>query len=128
PTAVTGGVVDRFAALAKTIKLHPSYTNEIGQDLGIVGPVSSIDLTTVKPTVSFIMIAGKPVARWIKQGLDGIEIWKKNSSGTFVFVDFDPHPDWTDNSTLPATGASALWEYKFIYRENGVQVGQWSDV
>lgn len=46
----------------------------------------------------------------------------------FVFLAEDTVPGYTDTAALPASGASAVWKYKGIYREADVQVGQWSDV
>jgi hypothetical protein len=33
-----------------------------------------------------------------------------------------------DTATLPATGTSAVWQYKAIHRRNDEQFGLWSDV
>ncbi|MEI6336175.1 MAG: hypothetical protein WCS87_16570 [Methylococcaceae bacterium] len=37
-------------------------------------------------------------------------------------------PNTTDNTLLPASGATAIWKYKAIYRLHDEQVGQWSDM
>jgi len=129
PPAVPAGIIKRFTDLAKTIKLHGSYTPGIGEDLGILSPETDIDLNTVKPEVKILMVTGHPLIKWPKLGLDGLEIWKDSAGGNnFRFLDFDPLPDFIDQSALPVPGQSAVWSYRFIYRHGTGQVGQWSEV
>lgn len=45
-----------------------------------------------------------------------------------MFLAVDTIPDYSDTSSMPAAGQSALWKYKAIYRQDDERVGQWSDV
>ena len=49
-----------------------------------------------------------------RQGLDGLDIF--------------PNHQLSARNHQPATGLSAVWKYKAIYRLGNEQVGQWSDV
>jgi uncharacterized protein YaiE (UPF0345 family) len=128
PAAVPAGIFNRVSAMAARIKKHPAYTEAIGQDLGIIGAEQTIDPTTMKPVLELALQAGHPNVGWTKSGMDSLEIWVDRGTGTFAFLTIDTVPDYLDTAALPASGASAVWKYKAIYRLNDEQVGQWSDV
>jgi len=128
PPAVPPNIFGRASALAARIKKHPAYTDAIGQDLGIIGAEQSVDVTTLKPVLALSLQAGHPNVGWTKQGMDSLEIWVDRGTGTFAFLTMVTLPNYVDNAPLPASGASAVWKYKAIYRLNDEQVGQWSDV
>jgi hypothetical protein len=129
PPAVPPNIFGRNSALAARIKKHPAYTEAMGQDLGIIGAEQTIDYTSLKPVLQIILQAGHPVLGWRKQGMDSLELWVDRGDGKgSVFLAIDSVPDYTDTAALPASGASAVWKYKGIYREADAQVGQWSDV
>jgi len=129
PAAVQPGIFKRALAIANTIKTKSTYTIADGNDLGIEGAQVIIDLQQMKPVIKLQLIAGgKPEVVWSKQGMDGIEIYVDRATGTFALLAFDTHPDYTDTAALPATGTSAVWRYKAIYRHGDVEVGLWSDV
>jgi hypothetical protein len=60
--------------------------------------------------------------------MDGLEIHVDRGTGVSALLAFDTEPDYLDTAALPASGASAAWKYKAIYRLHDTQVGQWSDV
>ena len=45
-------VEGRVRALARRLKGHANYTEALGQQLGIIGPEDSTDLSTAKPTLT----------------------------------------------------------------------------
>ena len=128
PAAVLANIFGRISALAARIKKHPGYTESIGQDLGIIGAEQTVDPSTLKPGLDLTLQAGHPNVGWIKQGMDGVEIWVDRGNGLFVFLALDTIPDYLDTAPLPAAGTSAVWKYKGIYRFHDEQVGQWSDI
>lgn len=67
---------------------------------------------------------------WTKGDADCLEIWVDRGDGKgFIFLAIDSQPDYPDTTaSLPATGASAVWKYKGIYRLADEQAGQWSDI
>jgi len=129
PTAVQPGIFKRALAIANTIKTKSTYTIADGNDLGIEGAQIIMDLQQMKPVIKLQLIAGgKPEVQWTKQGMDGIEIYVDRATGIFAQLAFDTHPNYTDSAPLPATGTSAVWKYKAIYRHGDVEVGLWSDL
>ena len=60
PDAVMEGVFDRVSKLVQRIKASTSYTDNMGQDLGIVAPVSVIDPATMQPVLTVKLDAGRP--------------------------------------------------------------------
>ena len=127
PAAVAPGIFRRIPALVTRIKNHPGYTEAIGQDLAIIGAEQTIDLNLVKPVLVIELQAGRPLVKWTKQGLDGVEIHVDRGTGVFSFLAVDTEPDYLDTAPLPAPGQSAVWRYKAIYRVGDEQVGQWSN-
>lgn len=128
PPAVPPGIFPRNCAMAARIKKHPANTGAIGK-VGIIGAEQTIDYTSLKPLLQISQQAGHPIITWRKQGMDSLELWVDRGDGKgSVFLAIDTVPDYTDTAALPAAGASAVWKYKGIYREDDAQVGQWSDV
>jgi hypothetical protein len=129
PTAVAPGILKRATALGNVIKNKSTYTVADGEDLGLEGTEITVDLDSIKPAIKLVLVAGgHPEVKWTKQGMDGIEIYVDRGTGTYVLLAFDTHPDYMDTAPLPATGATAVWNYKSIYRFGDNQVGLWSDV
>jgi hypothetical protein len=127
--AVLSGIIPRTSALVAHIKTHKKYTTAIGQDLWIIGTAQVIDPTTWKPILNVQVIAGHPVIMWTKGKASGIEIWVDRGDGNgFVLLAVNNEPNTTDPAPLPASGVSATWKYKAIYRLHDEPVGQWSDV
>ena len=127
--AVLTGIIPRTAGLVAHIKTHKKYTTAIGQDLWIIGTAQVIDPTTWKPMLSVQITAGHPLILWTKGKASGIEIWvDRNDGNGFVLLAVNNEPNTIDTAPLPASGVSATWKYKAIYRLHDEPVGQWSDV
>jgi hypothetical protein len=129
PTEVAPGIFKRATSIANVIKSKSTYTIADGNDLGIEGAEDVTNVQQMKPLVSLHLIAGgKPEIKWTKQGMDGIEIYVDRGANTWAMLAYDTYPDYTDTTPLPASGTSAVWKYKAIYRYNDEQAGLWSDV
>jgi len=129
PSAVNPGIIPRLTALVAHIKTHKNYTPAIGQDLWLIGSTQVIDSSTWKPILTVQNQASHPIIIWTKGQASSLEIWVDRGDGNnFVLLNINSAPNTTDNSPLPALGASAIWKYKAIYRLHDEQVGQWSDV
>ena len=128
PAPVPADIFGRAALLGTRIKKHSSYTDAMGQDLGLIGAEQTVDLVNIKPSLKVQMQAGRPNLLWTKQGMDGMEFWVDRGTGTFAFLAIDTVPDYLDTAALPAPGTGAVWKYKAIYRLKDEQVGQWSDI
>jgi len=128
PTAVAPGVVFRFTTMVNRIKAHQNYTTAIGQNLGIeFTAAQNIDLDNAQPVLKVVMRAGKVNLDWKKGKYAGIVI-EKNSGAGFVTLDKDLHPNFIDNSVMPAQGQSAIWSYRAMYLFGDDKVGLWSSV
>jgi hypothetical protein len=129
PAPVAPGIIPRLTSFVSWLKAQPKYTEAIGQDLWLVGAKQVIDPTTWKPIPAIQTLGGHPVIAWTKGKATALEIWvDRNDGNGFVLLTISTSPPTTDNSPLPAPGASAVWKYKAIYRQRDDQVGQWSDV
>jgi hypothetical protein len=128
PTGVPPGVLFRFTTMVNRLKSHQSYTTAIGQNLGIELSVSQkIDLDNAQPSLKVVMRAGKVNLDWKKGKFEGIVIEKDSGTG-FITLDKDLHPNFIDNSAMPAQGESAIWKYRAMYLYGDDKVGLWSDV
>src|ERR1035437_5843835 len=127
PAAVAPNIIGRATLLVARIKVSLTFTEAIGQALGVIGADHVVDVNSLKPVITARLDAGQVNIGWTKQGMDGLEIQVDRGTG-FVFLAIDTIPDYTDSAPLPAAGQSALWKYKAIYRQADERVGQWSDV
>ena len=129
PDSVAPGIFTRAAALGARIKKHPGYTDSIGQALDIIGAEQTVDTANAKPLLKIDLRAAHPHLKWKKGAFDGTEIWVDRGDGKgFVYLATVTGPEYLDNAPLPASGQTALWKYKAIYRLHDQHVGEWSDV
>lgn len=129
PPAVAPGIFARSAAIVNRIKASLNYSAADGDDLGIEGTQSTVDVNALKPKLQVRLVSGgHPEILWRKQGMDGVEIQKMDEHGQWQFLAIDLKPNYTDNTPLPPAGSSAVWQYRAIYRRKDERVGQWSDV
>jgi hypothetical protein len=129
PTAVTEGVFDRISKLAQRIKASLNYTESIGNDLGIIAPISTIDLTTLKPDLIIKLDAGRPHIKCAKGVSDGIDLYVDRKDGTgFVLIGRLLKTDFIDTANLPAATPLAEWDYKAMFFIGNDNVGLMSAV
>jgi len=127
PPAVEPGVFGRATSIGNRVKKHKNYVISDGQDMGLEGPLITVDLVNIKPVLKMTLVAGRPRAGWKKQGMSALEIHVMRDNVSYVFLAIDTTPDYEDTFALPAAGQSAVWKYKGIYLLKDVRVGQWSD-
>jgi hypothetical protein len=129
PPAVLPDVEGRFRAFAKYCKAQPSYTDAIGLDLGIVASGSAVPLlATVKPVLKLAVEAGAVAVHFAKGKMEGIEVYRDNGTGGFVFIGVGTSGGaFIDHTPLPPNNAPQVWTYKAIFRYKGVQVGLMSN-
>ncbi len=130
PPPIAPGVFKRAKSIVNRIKANVSYLETEGSDLGIIGAeMSAIDTNNIKPVFFLRLVAGgHPEIVWTRQGMGALEIQKQDSDGKWHFLAIDTVPNYTDMEPLPASGQSAVWQYRAIYRLKDERVGQWSDV
>jgi hypothetical protein len=86
-----------------------------------------VDLSSLRPVLSYTFNNGQPDLDWAKAGMDAVEIEADRGAG-FALLTFDTQPGYLDTAPLPAAGTTALWRYRAIYRLKDERVGQWSEV
>ncbi len=128
PAVVAPGILVRFTTLVNRIKAHQSYTTAIGQNLGVeITTTAQLSLNMAEPVLKVVLRGGQVNLLWKKGNYSGILIEKDSGAG-FITLDKDFHPDFIDNSPLPAQGQSAVWKYRAIYLMNDDKVGVWSAI
>jgi hypothetical protein len=119
-----------FRALVKQIKASTSYSEAIGEALGIEGAQQTgPDLTTIQPDFDATVSGNQVSVNWGWGGnsayLDMIRLEADRGDGNgFQFLANDTTPGYTDTTPLPATPTK--WSYRGIYIVGDAQVGVWS--
>ena len=125
PVLLDTGCEAKVRAIIRRWKAAPGYSLAIGMDLGIVGAQISVDASSLTPELRVGLVRGRPLLRASLLGCDALEVQVDRGNGFSLFdVSMgapleDPHP-------LPPPGASAVWTYRAILREQNQRVGQWS--
>lgn len=129
PPMVISGIFPFVMTIVKRIKSHKDYVTDDGEEMGIeADDITMPDVQTLKPVIKHQLVnGGYPQLQWVKQQTDGVLI-QVNRTGNWEFLAIDTVPDYIDTHPLPASGSSAVWQYRMIYRLDDANVGQWSDV
>jgi hypothetical protein len=129
PVAVDTVIFKRMSKLVQRIKNHPKYTAAIGEDLGIETHASVVSIVNAKPDLRVSIDTGNPVLKWTKRKFVATDLYVDRGDGKgFVFLTTATVPHFTDMSAKPAGFASAIWQYKAIYKINDEHTGIYSDV
>lgn len=129
PTAVSEGVFDRVGKLAQRIKASVSYTESMGNDLGIIASINSIDLTTLQPALLVKLDAGRPHIKCVKGIADAIDLYVDRKDGSnFVLIGRLLKADYIDTANLPAATPLVEWDYKAMFVIGNDNVGLMSAV
>lgn len=129
PTAVEPGIFNRVAKFVQRIKSHPNYTENIGEDLGIIGAEMTFEQSELKPELKGDVDANRPKIIW-KKGpfVSSIDLFvDRQLNGNYEYLTNDSEPDYVDTYPMPADVESVVYRYKGIYRIGDEQVGQYSD-
>jgi hypothetical protein len=116
--------VRKLRTRAQQIKKHGSYTNAIGEALGIVGDEQTVDIANSKPELK----ASKEPSGWkidfnLKGFFDGVNIYKKRAAdAAFTFLGRDTHAPYIDTAAVD-NGT----RYAAFYIIGDDEVGQRSD-
>lgn len=126
PPAVAPGILARFRALVRRIKVAPGYTVAVGEALGIVSTeAADPDPATLAPRISLRITGGQVVVVWNKGKQEGVEIQKDSGNG-WEYLAADTRPNFTDPTAFPAP--PAVWKYRAIYTRDAQKLGQLSQV
>lgn len=126
---VGGNAMGWVSKFVSRLKKQPTCTAQVRGDLGLDGAaITPEDPQTWKPVLRCTFTAGHPVLDYDRKPGARLEIHADYDGQGLKLADIDDVPDWTDMHALPPAGTAAVWKYRVIYRLNGAQVGQWSDV
>ncbi len=128
PAMVAPGIFKRVAKFIKRLKSHPNYSENIGEDLGVIGAEHVVDPLKMKPVLKGAIISGKPVVIWKKGDATSIDLYvDRELNGKYEYLANDFQPNYVDTYPLPEGVSSAVWRYKGVYRIGDEQVGQYSN-
>lgn len=123
------GMREIVRPLVQRIKNHPGYTDEIGKDLGIIGPVSTVDIMASRPVIKVHSGANGVTVDFNKSEFDGVKIFSKRGSETeFTFLANDTNPPYLDTRDNLNKAPAELREYYAVYILNDEPTGKDSDV
>ena len=76
PTEVETGIFKRVTKFVQRLKNHPNYTENMGEDLGIIGREMSFNKSDLKPILKGVLDANRPKIIW-KKGpfVDSIDLY-----------------------------------------------------
>lgn len=127
PTAVLPGIETRFRKLVRQIKANSAYTEQMGEDLGIVAPEDTTTLTA--PKLKIKLDGGNPVISFVKSKSDGIKLYSKRGAETeFTFLAVDTKSPYTDTRPNLTPGEAETRQYYAFFLKDDEQVGTQSDV
>ena len=116
PAVVSEGVFDRISKLVKRIKASTSYTEAMGNDLGIIAPVQTFDANTMQPELKVTLDGDRPHIKCSKGYSDAIDLYVDRKDGAgFVLIGRLTKPDYIDIVSLSANVSLAEWDYKARY-------------
>lgn len=111
------------------LKKSATYTQSIGERLGIVGGNVEFDPNTFK-TVLKVDIVGTAVrVRFVKGGTDGVNIYhRKKGEANWAFLARDTNSPYFDNIHLSVPNQPEHWEYRAFGIVDDVEIGLPSDI
>ena len=121
PVAVSEGILERVSRVIARIKASLNYTDNIGQDLGIIAPTKTVDLINLQPILKIQLDAGFPRIKCNKSVADGLDLYVDRNDGQgFIFVKRLFVLDYTDETK---TSAIAEWRYNAMFVIGNKNVG-----
>ena len=129
PASVPEGVFDRVSKLVIRIKANANYTDNIGNDLGIIAASTSVDVSALQPELTIKLDVGKPHLKWKKGVSDAIDLYVDRSDGAgYTLIGRLMRNEYLDIASLPANKVFDEWHYKAIYIIADTPVGLYSRI
>jgi hypothetical protein len=129
PLPTQANIQKQFSDLIQDCVRSSAFTQAMGEDLGIVKPVTPFNPEEGKPVIKAKLVeSGHPLLHVTKGLFQGWVLYKATGAAAFVKVDKIFHPNFVDHDPLPAPGQSAIWRYKAEYLYQDGIVGTESDV
>lgn len=128
-TIVAPGIIPRLRATVQRIKAHPSFTDAIGTDLGVIATPAQSQTTQAKPTANAKAEPGSQVRiNWTKGVFDGVIVESQRAGETvWTMLATDTQSPYVDTRDPLQPGAPELRRYRLRYIKNDEPVGSYSD-
>lgn len=122
--------VNSARALANRIKAHPAYTEAFGQQLGVIGPEDTTDLTQEQPTLKAVAVnPGSVSIGFNKSVSSGVRLLSKRGAETmFTLLAIDTESPYIDTRANLVLGNPESRQYQAQYLIGDDAVGNLSDV
>ncbi len=115
--------------LCNRIKADKSYTEAIGNELKIIGSLSTFDKAIAKPTLAATKEGSGIVIKFVKDKTSGIHIYsRRNGETDFSFLAVDTASPYHDNRPKLGSNTTENREYKAWYFIDENIIGLESDV
>ncbi len=120
---------NKFRTKIAHFKTSPSFEKSIGEDLGVMSTKKTMDKATYKPLISTQLFAGVVRIKFIKKGVDGVNIYhrKKGEIG-WKFLAKDNKSPYEDQIILANAEQPEHWEYRAFGVKNDQEIGIPSDI
>ena len=110
-------------------KTSETYTNGIGNDLGIISPGTALDLAGYKPKLKVELFGNHIRIKFKKRGVEGINLYRQKKGATeWDFVSRVTKSPFDQVIVLENPGQPEHWNYQALGVVNDQEVGLASDV
>ncbi|GGH68210.1 hypothetical protein HNQ91_001500 [Filimonas zeae] len=125
-------LLPKILKLAAKIKLHPDYTENVGNELGIVGSsiiTSNTERLMIRPSIKAVATPTHVEITFSKQNQTGVTIYTRlKGQNTWEKLINATQSPYRDERPLTQAGVPEIREYVSMYWDNGVELGQYSDI
>lgn len=122
--------IKKILRLTAKIKLHPSYTENVGRELGIVGSSNtSAERAIIRPFIKAVSYPTHVEIIFNKQNQTGVSIYTrlKGQNKWEKLINATQSP-YRDERPLKQEDVPEIREYVAMYWDNGIELGQYSDI
>ena len=111
--------------LAQRIKTSLTYTDVIGDQLNIIGPEDSTDMTQEKPVLNAVVkLAGVVEIGFNKKDAEGVHIYgMRDGEAVFTLLASETHSPYVDNRPLLTAGKPETRQYKAMFFLGKSEIG-----
>ncbi|HEY5041544.1 MAG TPA: hypothetical protein VIK53_06020, partial [Verrucomicrobiae bacterium] len=111
--------------LAQRIKTSTAYTEVIGDQLNIIGPEDSTDMTQEKPVLNAVVkLAGVVEIGFNKKDAEGVHLYgMRDGEAVFTLLASETHSPYVDNRPLLTAGKPETRQYKAMFFLGKSEIG-----
>ncbi|MDB6059006.1 MAG: hypothetical protein JWO95_2850 [Verrucomicrobiales bacterium] len=119
----------RSRLYANRIKASAGFSLAVGDTYGINGPESTFNIHTAAPVIKGkALVNGQSQIDFTNPHGDGVNLYCKRGAETeSSFLARDTESPYIDTRPLLVAGKPEQREYKAVYVQDGVEVGNWSE-